>query len=93
MPEFPKTRPYVTGRKKRRHIAGHFSITEILVLDDSGAQRTQYGPGGHFGVYFWNGNEWELEAVYDSRNAARKSVARIRQDRTSAACPQLLQSN
>jgi hypothetical protein len=80
MPQFAKTRPFVTGRKPRRRLPGGPSLTEILVLDDSGVQRSQHGPGGHYGVYFWNGNEWELEAVYLSSDAARASAARIRRE-------------
>jgi hypothetical protein len=52
MPEFPRTLSYVTGRKQKRFIDGRWSMTEILVLDENGHQRTQYGPGGSFGVYF-----------------------------------------
>jgi hypothetical protein len=78
MREFPKTRSYVTGRGSRRSIAGKLSVTEIIVLDDEGNQRSQYGPGGWFGVYFWNGKEWELNAVYASRDGARKAAAQIR---------------
>jgi hypothetical protein len=78
MREFPKTRPYVTGRNQRRYIAGKSSVTEILVLDDDGNRRSQFGRGGWFGVYFWNGNEWELDAVHASLGAARRSAAAIR---------------
>ena len=78
MREFPKTRAYVTGRVQRRQIAGKPSVTEIIVLDDEGNQRSQYGPGGWFGLYFWNGGQWELEAVYASRTEARKAAARVR---------------
>src|SRR5258708_253553 len=81
MPEFPKTRPFVTGRNTRRQLSDGPSLTEILVLDDSGIQRTQYGPGGHYAVYFWTlSNEWKLEAVYNSRDAARGAAARVRQE-------------
>ena len=34
------------------------------MLDDNGNQRTQFGPGGWYGVYFLNDKEWELDAVY-----------------------------
>jgi len=78
MLEFQKRLAYVTGRNQRRIIAGKPSVTEILVLDDNGKHRNQYGPGGWFGVYFWNGGEWELDAVYDSRDGARRAAARIR---------------
>ena len=78
MRAFPKSRWHVTGRKQRRYIAGKPSVTEIIVLDDNGNQRTQSGPGGWYGVYFWNDKAWELDAVYDSGDAARKAAARIR---------------
>jgi hypothetical protein len=77
MREFPKTRAFVTGWG-RRNVRGGPSMTEIIVLDDEGIQRTQYGQGGWFGVYYWNGKEWELDAVYSSREDARKAAARIR---------------
>jgi hypothetical protein len=47
------------------------------VLDDEGNQRTQSGPGGWYGVYFWNDKAWELDAVYDSSDAARKAATHI----------------
>lgn len=77
-PQFPKSRPYVTGRMQRRYIRKHLSETETLVLDERGNQRSQYGPGGFFGVYFWKGNEWQLDGIYNSRESARKAAARIR---------------
>jgi hypothetical protein len=57
---------------------GKPSLTEIIVLDDDGNQRTQHGPGGWYGVYFWNQKAWELEAVYACRGDARKAAALIR---------------
>jgi len=80
-PEFPKTRPFVTGRKPRRSIAGRMSVTEILALDKNGAQRTQYDRDVWLGLYAWNGTEWELEGVYGSRDAVRRAAARVRQRR------------
>lgn len=77
-PDFPKTLPYVTGRKHRRWITRRWSVTEILALDKNGKQRTQYDPGVSLGVYVWKGEVWELAGIYGSRNAARSAAARIR---------------
>jgi hypothetical protein len=78
MIKFPKTMPYVSANLQRRYIAGRKSVTEILVLDKVGKQTTQSNPGGRFGLYFWNGREWELEAVYDSGVAARNAATHVR---------------
>jgi len=56
MPEFPKIVPRMNIQGgDQRYLKGGPSVTEIIVLDDSGERRNQFGPGGHFGVYFWNG--------------------------------------
>ena len=41
-------------------------------------ERTQDGPPGYFGVYFWNGDAWQLDDVYPSKARARKAQARLR---------------
>jgi hypothetical protein len=72
MGAFPKTLPRVHGRYKRRRIGNKLSVTAIL----DGNKHS--GLAGRYGLYLWNGDEWELDAEYASRAAANKAAARIR---------------
>jgi len=68
-------KPDPSGRKPRRSIAGRMSVTEILALHKNGAQRTRYDRDVSLSRCAWNGIEWELEGVYGSRDAVRRSAS------------------
>jgi hypothetical protein len=87
MPDFPRTLSFVTGRKPRRLIRGEWSVTEILALDAKGKRATQNTPGAQFGVYLWNGREWQLDVKCNSPREAKKAAARIRQRHVAGLLP------
>lgn len=79
-PEFPKILAPEMRYFDRRWIAGDFSKTLILPLGPDGERIPQDDPQARLGLYAWNGKQWELEGVYNSRREARSAANRLRKN-------------